>query len=166
MLGQGQLARGLGSGCPPANPAGVRVGWAGLGTREPEIPPPAGRRGYPTASASASFLAAPAQTSSVPEVVLLWLRVPGDECQCSRKWPGGGVPGPGSARSCWGAAVAPGSGRRHDQRTGHLRGEHDPHRRGRVSPLAGRLFGSVGGRLGEPVWRSGCFGWERGPSQD
>ena len=53
--------------------------------------------------------------------------------------------GPGSARSCWGAAVAPGFGRRHDQRAGHLRGEYDPHRQGRVSPLAGRLFGERGG---------------------
>lgn len=52
----------------------------------------------------------------------------GAESRRSRKWPGGCAPGRGSARSCWGAAASPGSGRRDDQRAGYLRREHDPHR--------------------------------------
>lgn len=83
------------------------------GPKEPGSPPSAGRRGSSTAAASAPSRAAPDPTRCVPEVVLLWLRVPGAESPHSRKWPGG-VPGPGSARSCWGAAAAPGSGRDHD----------------------------------------------------
>ena len=135
--------------CKPGRHEGG-VGWAGLGweLRIPRFPLPLGGGAtQPCRPQPLSSRLLP-PTRSVPEVVLFWLRVPGDESRCSRKWPGGGAPGPGSARSCWGAAVAPGSGLRHDQRAGHLRGEHDPHRRGRVSPLVGRLFGSVGGRRG------------------
>lgn len=32
------------------------VGWSGVGTQEPDIPPPTGRRGYPTVTAFACFL--------------------------------------------------------------------------------------------------------------
>lgn len=161
VAGAGALAVSLHSRCLPTNWARIGVGVrAGGGDEEPGIAPPAGRRSY-----SSSF-AASAPTLFVPEVVLLWLRVPGAESPRSRKYPAGGAPGPGSARSSRGAAGAPGSGLRHDQRAGHLRGEHDPHRRRRVSPLAGWLLGCVWGPSAERVRRGGCLGWERGRGQD
>lgn len=98
-----------------------------------------------------SSLAAPAPSPPPLAVSRKWSYA-GSGCrERNLGTPGSGLeaaaPGPSGAPSCSGRC---GPGRRHDQRAGHLRGEHYPYRRGRVSPLARWLLGSVRGVWGSP----------------